>query len=180
MPDVAARGREIILNGRSLHETLRALAALAEEAMPDAMAGFTLIDASHSFIKESIFPSLPPVFQDSIAAIPLAGPVVGTCTESIRNRTPVVSNDILADMRFDMNWRDLCLRCGIKAVRSIPICDRDGATEGTFVIGYRRPVREDAWDTAAMETFANLAGDAIRLYRTLAVPGSQAAEMSAQ
>ena len=179
MPDVAARGRQIILNGENLHDTLRALSRLAEETIPDAVAGYTLVDPSHSFIKESVFPSLPAIFQDSIAAVPLFERVVGTCTESLRNRVPVISNDILADTQFDMNWRDLCLRCGLKSVQSIPICDRDGVPEGTFVLGYRHPASDADWDSATMATFANLAGEAIRLYRTLAVPGSTRAALLA-
>ena len=79
-----------------------------------------------------------------------------------------MSNDILGDIRFDVSWRDLCLRCGIKSVQAIPIRTKRAA-EGTFVLGYRTVSQDARWDTAAMDMFAGLASDAIDLYRTLAV-----------
>src|SRR5687768_298154 len=108
MLDTAARGREIIFKGRTLRDTLNALSRLAEAEMPGAVAGYTLVDEAYSVIKESVFPSLPPVFQESISLIPLREPFTGACAQAIYEGTPVISNDILSDMRFDMKWRELC------------------------------------------------------------------------
>ena len=166
------RGREIVLRGQSLRGVLAALSYLAEEALPGSVVGFTLVDPTGTFISDAVFPSLPPTFENAIVSIPVDAHA-GTCVEAIRTGSAVVSNDILGDIRFDVNWRDLCLRCGIKSLQSIPIRTKR-ATEGTFVLGYRTVSQDARWDTAAMEMFAGLAADAIDLYRTLAVDGHAA------
>src|SRR5688572_21290930 len=117
----AERGREIVLRGQSLHDMLRALAALAEEVLPGSIAGYTLVDDAGFVIRESLFPSLPPQFQQAISLVPLQPPSLGSCVESIRTGTSIVSNDILGDARFDPKWRDLCIRYGIKSIQSVPI-----------------------------------------------------------
>jgi hypothetical protein len=162
------RGREIVLRGRSLHDALIALSKLAEEQFPDGLAGYTLVDPSGTYLYDAVFPSLPTIFENTIISIPVAAHA-GTCVEAIRSGTPVISNDILGDIRFDPNWRDLCLRCGIKSVRSIPIRDGAGPIEGTFVLGYRALSHDAHWNMGLMEVFAALAHDAIVLYRTLSV-----------
>jgi GAF domain-containing protein len=173
------RGREIVLRGRSLRDALISLARLAEDEFPHAVAGYTLVDPTGTYLNEAVFPSLPPVFESSIVLIPVAAHA-GTCVEAIRAGTPVLSNDILGDARFDLNWRDLCLRCGVKSVQSIPIRKGAGPTKGTFVLGYRDVSHDASWNMPLMEVFAALASDAIRLYRTLAVnthgprPGAEA------
>jgi GAF domain-containing protein len=162
-------GREIILRGRSLRDVLIALSKLAERELSGAAAGYTLVDPTGSFIDTAVFPSLPPMFQESIVSIPVSEPSTGTCVEAIRTGTPVISNDILGDARFNPKWRDLCLRCGIKSVKSIPIRKDGGATEGTFVLGYKELANDALWNRELMDQFADLAFEAIRLYRTLAV-----------
>jgi len=179
MLDVKERGRKLILSGQNLHDTLRGLARLAEEKMPGAMTGYTLVDDSRSFITEAVFPTLPPMFEKSISAIPLDRPV-GTCVQALRTRTPVVSTDVLADARFDVAWRDMCLRCGINAVKSIPFGDAGDPVEGTFVVGYPQATQEAGFDSATMQLFADLGRDAIRLYRSLSVPTTQPQTLPAE
>jgi hypothetical protein len=131
-----------------------------------------LVDPTGLYIKEAIFPSLPAVFQDSIAYIPLAVPYTGTCAQAICTGTSVISNDILADTHFDKKWRDLCLRCGIKALQSTPIRKGEGAPEGTFVIAYKQPASSDeSWNYTLMADFAELAYDAIPLHRRTSAKG---------
>ena len=165
---VSARGRDIIFRGQSLRSALISLSKQAEGEFPGAVAGYTLVDPTGTFINEAVFPSLPPVFERSVVSIPVAAHA-GTCVEAMRTGTAVISNDILGDIRFDPGWRDLCLRCGIKSIQSIPIREIAGATEGTFVLGYREQWHDARWDTELMQTFAGLASEAITLYRTLSV-----------
>jgi GAF domain-containing protein len=172
MASATERGREIVLRGQSLRDALNSLSKLAEQELPGSVAGYTLVDPTGLFIKEAMFPSLPPVFQESISLVPVSEPSTGTCVEALRTGTSVVSNDILGDARFNPKWRDLCLRCGIKSVHSIPIRQDGSLTEGTFVLGYKEIGSDARWNHELMEEFADLAFEAIRLYRTLSVNAS--------
>lgn len=76
--------------------------------------------------------------------------------------------DILADTQFDPAWRDTCLRCDIKSVRSKPIRDTETRSPvGTFVIAFKEPSTATRWNDALMSDFADLAAEAMRLYRQL-------------
>jgi hypothetical protein len=168
MATVSERGRDIILHGESLRNALISLSKLAEEELSGGHAGYTLVDPTGSFINEAVFPSLPTMFEQSIVSVPVTKPA-GTCVEAFRTGGSVVSNDILGDARFEPLWRDLCLRCGIRSVQSIPLRKMPGATEGTFVLGYKDLATDARWNTAVMEEFAALAYEAVQLYRTLSV-----------
>lgn len=128
----------------------------------------TLVDPLHLYIQESVFPSLPPIFQDSISMIPLQEPFTGTCAKAICDGTSIISNDILADPGFDPKWRDLCLRCGVKSLQSAPFY-ADGKPQGTFVLGFKHETHDSNWNNALIGEFADLASQALRLYRTLSV-----------
>lgn len=99
--------------------------------------------------------------------IPLRPPFTETCAEAIFRGNPVISNDIVEDMRFDLQWRTLCLGAGLKSLHSVPICEGGHPAEGTFVVGYRHQMSDDAWNVPMMELFADLASQAIKLYRSL-------------
>jgi GAF domain-containing protein len=159
------RGRDIVLGGASVRDVLISLSKLAEEVFPRAVAGYTLVDPTGTFINEATFPSLPG-FERAIVSIPVDAHA-GTCVEAIRSGSVVGSNDILGDIRFEVHWRDLCLRCGIKSLQSVPI-RTNGAIAGTFVLGYRTVSQDARWDFAAMDVFAGLARDAAELHRARA------------
>lgn len=165
-------GRDIIFHAGGLRDALRALSQLAEGDLAGAKAGYVLVDATRKVIGEAVFPSLPPSFRDSIVNIGVCAPYVGTCIEAICTGNPVTCPDILADARFDHKWRDVCLRAGIKAVRSEPISNAESnAVEGTFVVAFQERASREQWDAALMANYATLASEAIRLYRTLGVAG---------
>jgi hypothetical protein len=65
-------------------------------------------------------------------------------------------NEILGDERFDGKWRDLCLRFGIKSIRSAPVKEPEGLAVGSFVLGYQDVSTDERWDQALMATFAEL------------------------
>ena len=167
----AAQARQIILAGSTLENTLSRLAQLAEERLPGARAGYTMVDADQTCVRGAVFPSLPASFQNALAFTPLTEPFIGSCVQSIRTGQNVVSNDILGDMRFDGKWRELCLTHGIKSLRSTPM-GVSGRVEGTFVIGYLDTSFDSRWNDDVMQQFASHGVEAMSLYRTLAVAGS--------
>ena len=162
------QARQIILAGSTLEGTLAQLAQLAEEKLPGARAGFTMVDDDQTCVRGAVFPSLPSTFQDALAFTPLTEPFIGSCVQSIRTGLSVVSNDILGDMRFDGKWRDICLRHGVKSLRSTPL-KTPSRVEGTFVIGYFETSNDSRWDDDVMDEFASHGAEAMSLYRTLAV-----------
>lgn len=167
----ADQARQIILAGSSLQDTLARLAHLAEEDLPGAHAGYTFVDEDQTCVRAAVFPSLPSTFQDALAFTPLTEPFIGSCVQSIRTGTNVVSNDILADMRFDGRWREVCLKHGLKSLRSTPIRTAE-RVEGTFVIGYLETSSDTRWNGDLMSEFASHGAEAMSLYRTLAVSRS--------
>jgi hypothetical protein len=66
----------------------------------------------------------------------------------------------------------LCVRFGIKSIRSAPVKEPEGLAVGSFVLGYQDASTDERWDQALMATFAELGFEAIRLYRILAVAGA--------
>jgi hypothetical protein len=170
--DFVERGRDAILRGPTLQHTLIELSRLAELEVPGAVAGYTVVDATNAFVREAVFPSLPPEFQEALSFVPLSEPYLGSCVQSIRTGVPVVSNEILGDSRFDGRWRELCLRFGLKSIRSAPVKDTTTGAVGSFVLGYRDTSTDERWDVSLMAKFAHMGLEAMRLYRTLAVAGA--------
>jgi hypothetical protein len=164
----ARQARQIILGGSTLEGTLAQLAQLAEDSLPGARAGYTMVDDDETCVRSAIFPSLPPTFQDALAYTPLTEPFIGSCVQSIRTGLSVVSNDILGDMRFDGKWREICLKHGIKSLRSTPL-KTARRVEGTFVIGYLETSNDTRWTGDVMDEFAAHGAEAMSLYRTLSV-----------
>ena len=75
-------------------------------------------------------PSPSPGIPKLIAMIPLRPPFTGTCAEAIFRGNPVISNDILEDMRFNLQRRTLCLGAGLKSLHSLPIAREVSRHEG--------------------------------------------------
>jgi hypothetical protein len=151
-----------------LHETLAVLAKNAEQTLPGAIAGFALVDPTGMFIKEAVFPSLPPTFQEAIAFIPLSVPYIGTCAQAICTGSTVSSFDIASDTRFDAGWRRLCLASGIHALKSKPLQEGNRVPVGTFVVGFKEPSSSERWDETLMTEVATLACEGIRQKRLVA------------
>jgi hypothetical protein len=168
MSPTIANGREIIFAATDLRQALTGLCRLAEGELPGAAVGFTLADATGRHVREGVYPSLHSSFEDGLANVPLSEPYVGACTRAMGIGVAVVSDDILGDMRFIPAWRDLCLRAGLKALRSVPIRDPENSSMlGTFVVGYREPGSPSSCNDGLMLEIAALGAQAIALHRTL-------------
>ena len=66
--------------------------------------------------------------------------------------------DIAEEKRFDPQWQRLCLDHGIRSLQSRPVYLRGGMPYATFVLAYRQPREETAWDVALMTFAADAAG----------------------
>jgi GAF domain-containing protein len=157
-----ASGAADLPAGRPLDDRLRSLCASVEAITPGSNAGVTICNPPRTHLQRAIFPSLPRVFGDSIADIPTLAPFFGSCAEAVCRGEIVTCADIASDSRFDPAWRKLCLDSGVRAVQSRPIYLRDGATYGTFVLGYREPRAESDWDVAVMTFAADAVGNALQ------------------
>lgn len=91
----------------------------------------------------AVFPSVPSIFADSIAGVPLGPPHVGTCAQALYRGTVVTSENLKTDDRFAKEWIDLCLAHGIQSCRSQPVRDTSGAPLGTFMLCFREPRKLD-------------------------------------
>jgi hypothetical protein len=63
---------KLIAKDDPVEETLATLAGMVEELEPGAVAGFTIVDRAERSLELAIFPSVPRIFADSIAGVPLA------------------------------------------------------------------------------------------------------------
>jgi two-component sensor histidine kinase len=157
---------KLIANDNPVEDTLVALTGMVEELEPGAVAGVTIVDRAERSLEMAVFPSVPRIFADSIAGVPLGPPHVGTCAQALYRGTVVTSENLSNDGRFAKEWIDLCLANGIQSCRSQPVRDARGAPLGTFMLCFREPRKLDSFDETLMETVAELVGFALERRRS--------------
>jgi signal transduction histidine kinase/CheY-like chemotaxis protein len=107
--------------------------------------------------------SLPVEYVDALGSVPIA-PDIGSCgTAAFLNESVVVA-DIAADPKWT-DYRDLALRCGLRACWSVPVRDEAGSVVGTFAMYYSQPRRPTEGEEELAEMAVQLASIAIQRAR---------------
>ena len=70
---------EMMVRGQAAESTLEAICKLAEQLIPGAVAGITIVDPSARTFERAIVPSLPSAYAAAIPGIPVAPPHAGSC-----------------------------------------------------------------------------------------------------
>lgn len=128
--------------GRMAHgdhaiEILDDIALFFEGEVPGTTAGTTILDRTSRVFQGGRFPSLAPVYQDTLAGIEVADRP-GSCALAVFDGHSIETDDVAGDTRFSQAWRDLSMAHGLEALVSLPAFQRDGIALGTFVIARRK------------------------------------------
>jgi GAF domain-containing protein len=123
----------------------------------DSIAGLTLCNPSRTRIERALFPRLSS-FAAAIHDIPTTPHNFGSCVWAVSRGEIITCPDIERETRFDPRWRQLCLDHGIRSLQSRPVRLRDGRPFATFVLAYREPREETAWNATLMTFAADAAG----------------------
>ena len=141
----------------SLDDALVSLCDHVEALASGSIAGLTICNPSRTHIERAVFPRLPQ-FAAAIRAIPLSPSDFGSCVQAIAHGDIITCADIEEEKRFDPQWQRLCLNHGIRSLQSRPVYLRERMPYATFVLAYRQPGGETAWDAALMNFAADAAG----------------------
>jgi len=145
----------------SLDEVLTALCERAEHLAPGSVAGLTICNLARTRIERALFPSLPE-FASAIRDVPTEPVNFGSCVQAVTSGDVITVADIARDTRFDPRWQRLCLDHGLRSLQSRPVFLRDSKPYATFVLAYREPREESAWNATLMTFAADAAGLAIQ------------------
>ena len=140
----------------SLDDGIISLCDHVEALAPGSIAGLTICNPCRTHIERAVFPQLPH-FAAAIRAIPLLPSDFGSCVQAIAHGEVITCPDIAEEKRFDPQWQSLCLDHGIRSLQSRPVYLR-GRPYATFVLAYRQPREETAWNVALMTFAADAAG----------------------
>lgn len=129
----------MIATGSELHHTLEEVVKLVESQLPGSMCSIHMKDDSGSHLRGMAGASLPAVYNQSVALVPI-GPCIGSCGTAAYRGTPVS----VADIANDPLWKDfkhLALPVGLRACVSVPIMASGnvpghprGTVLGTFAV----------------------------------------------
>ncbi|MGG5819037.1 PAS domain-containing protein [Falsiroseomonas sp. HW251] len=161
-----ARIAEMVASGAPLGDTLDALMLLIEAREPDVRCGVLVVSEDGAHFRRGGGPSLPEAFHVALDGVASTPPYLGSCGEAAHEGRAVVVPDIAREDRYSAAWRKLMLSCGLRAVRSTPICGPDGRVLGVFAIYFPRPGDPTPRDPGLVETATSLAGIAIARWRT--------------
>jgi hypothetical protein len=160
--DQQGRGEFQASPSASLDDALTSLCERVERLAPGSIAGLTICNPARTHIERAIFPGLPASYSGAITMIPLSPTNFGSCVQAVAAGEIITCPDIEGETRFDPRWRQLCLDHGLRSLQSRPVYLRDGKPFATFVLAYREPREETAWNAALMTFAADAAGLAIQ------------------
>jgi GAF domain-containing protein len=155
---------ELIATGASESEVLDTLTQAIERISPESLCTVMLLDEEdRNTLLIASGPSLPQVYLQAIARLPI-GPDVGACgSAAFRNETIIV-RDIATDPRFAAA-SEFVLSHGLRSCWSQPIRDSRNMVLGTFAT-YRRKIYSPRPEELRLaRVAAQLAGNAIERIR---------------
>lgn len=155
---------EMIARGEAIERVLGELSLGVETLIPGAIAGVTVVDRAAHVFESAVFPSLDPAYAAALPGLRVADKP-GSCALAVYNGEIITSPDIACDSRFQEEWRTLNLQHGIRSIQSRPILASDGASLGTFVVGFREFRAPEAFDNSVVEAGADLAALALSRFR---------------
>jgi len=150
---------EMIARGRPLSEVLTAMVRSVEDLADGLLGSVLLLDEDGRRLRHGAAPSLPEEYKRFVDGL-VIGPDVGTCGTAAFLGQTVITPDIAADPRW-AGYRDVALRCGLRACWSVPVFSTEGRVLGTFAMYYREPRHPASWEMELIERAARLAGIAI-------------------
>jgi two-component sensor histidine kinase len=147
---------ELVVQGAPVHEVLRNLTNVVEDAANgDAYAAIFILD-ENSHVRIASASSLPSDFNEAIDALNDTGP--------FRLAQVTGATAVIQDLVADVNWASMkpyMERIGLKAAWSHPIVTRDNRVLGAFATFFRERRRPSALELRLVEALAQTAALAI-------------------
>ena len=141
-----------------LESQIATLCGRVEALVPGCRAGVCIASADHTKLERSVFPNLPPTFQQAIKELPMGPPYMGCCTAAMQGRQIITVHDLEKESRFSDLFIATCLSHGIRSLRSRPVYGRADAAIGTFVMGYGEPSDDQRFDLPYIDFAADAVG----------------------
>lgn len=152
-----------ITKGLPLQDVLAELIEELEAQRPGMLGSVLLYDSAENTIQHGAAPSLPDEYNRAIDGVEV-GPKTGSCGTAMHSESPVITEDIGADPRWE-NHRSVALEHDLRACWSVPIRDSQGEILGSFAMYYRESKAPSDADWAAIEEARSLARIAIVRHR---------------
>lgn len=152
---------EMIARGAPLDTILDELTAFVEEEEPGSRCGVLIVTEDGAHFRRGGGRSLPEIYHQTLDSVPITPPYFGACGETAHACVAVTVADIATDSRYADRWRDLVLSCGLRAVRSTPICGTDDRVLGSLAVYYEQPRDPHPANPRLIETATHLASIAL-------------------
>ncbi|HEX6613441.1 MAG TPA: GAF domain-containing protein [Rhodanobacteraceae bacterium] len=169
---------EMIATGVDLAHCLEELTESVSRLDEHARAAVLLADEDRRSFKEIHAARIPGAFGDAVRGAPIGERADGTCSAAVFNGRSVICADIARDEQWSLEWRDVALANGMRAVYSTPIFDAHGNAIGSFFIASDHVGEPDAWHRRIAEFGAHVASIAIASSRAEAAVRESEAELA--
>jgi len=165
---------ERIALGTPLNEILGRICLLIEDQEPGLVCSILQIDRKRRRTMSAVGPSLDPSFLKALEHIVVTAPYVGSCCAALDSGVEIVVADIATDSRWTDLWRDLNLKFGLRACRSVPVVGEAGEIVASVAIFRRTPGDPGPTDRSLLGIATHLVGIAVEKNRAESlIRGSQ-------
>ncbi|MBT8103233.1 MAG: response regulator [Woeseia sp.] len=151
-----------VISGEPLPVAMNLL-ALALEKQAEGLFVSILALEEEKRLRLMAGPSLPNDYNEAIDGLEI-GPNVGSCGTAAHSGQTTISEDILADPRWEP-YRELAQSAGLRACWSTPITSSSGDVLGTLAMYYRVPRAPNDDELRLIGNSAYVAGIVIEKYR---------------
>ena len=171
-----SRTLELLATNVPLRNILLALVEGTEQLEPDLRCGVLMVDASGRHLGQSIAPSLPDFFRDTLDGREISEDN-GSCALAAATGRQVIVEQLATHSGW-ASHRELVERAGIGAAWSQPIFSAAGRVIGTFTLYRQAPGLPSADNLYLLVQAARLASIAIEHTRTTTALASKEAHLS--
>jgi signal transduction histidine kinase/DNA-binding NarL/FixJ family response regulator len=158
---------ELIARGQPLDDCLRSITESVAHLQPGVRAGMALLDGSRTRFERIVSSQLPAALAAGLCELRIAGHGFSApCSAALRGGAPVTCADIAGDAQWTLEWRELCVRHGVRAVHTTPVWNVDGTAIASFFVCLGEAREPNAWERDLAQFGAHLGSVAIERWRT--------------
>jgi PAS domain S-box-containing protein len=169
---------EMIATGCDLPHCLEELTASVGRLDEHTRAAVLLADNDRRSFAEVHAAAIPAEFCNSVLGASISELAIGTCGLAVFEGRQIACPDLAGDAQWSLEWRDQCLKHGMRAGFSTPIFDPHGKAIGSFFLAFDRPGEPDRWHRRIAEFGAHVASIAIANNRAEAAVRQSEAELA--
>jgi signal transduction histidine kinase/CheY-like chemotaxis protein len=152
---------EMVAIGRPLRDILDALLLFLEGQEQGLRCSFLLVGEDGAHFRRGSGPHLPEAYHQAFDGVPIAPPYLSPCGEAAHGCAAVLVPEIASGTRYSAQWLGLMESCGIRAVRSTPVCGTEGRVLGSLAMYFDRPRDPNPADPDLVDMATHLAAIAI-------------------